>query len=51
MGRKVETIKKDFISQGHHSLIWEASNLASGKYLVYLSSGDIKLSKIVTLIK
>ena len=51
MGRKIETLKKGFVSQGNHSLIWDASYLSSGKYLVYLSSGNIKLSKIATLIK
>ena len=51
MGKKIQTIKKGFVNQGHHSLVWDASNFASGKYLVYLSTGNIKLSKIVTLIK
>ena len=36
---------------GYHSIVWDASHLASGKYLVYLSSNNIKLSKVATLIK
>ena len=51
MGKKIQTIKKGFVNQGHHSLVWDASNFASGKYLVYLSINDIKLSKVITLIK
>ena len=51
MGKKIKTIKKGFVNQGHHSLIWDAANFASGKYLVYLSTENIKLSKIITLIK
>ena len=51
MGRKIQTLKKGFVHQGYHSVIWDASHLASGKYLVYLSSNDIKLSKVATLIK
>ena len=51
IGRKIKTIKEGFVAQGYHSIIWDASDLSSGKYLVYLSSGNIKLSQIATLIK
>ena len=50
-GRKLETIKDDILEPGYHELTWDASLYSSGKYFVYLKSGDIKLTKSLTLIK
>jgi len=50
-GRKVDILEQKFIHAGYHSIEWEASKFSSGKYFIYLTSNNIRLSQSVTLIK
>ena len=50
-GRKIDIIKKGIDIPGYHSVIFDGSIYASGKYFVYLTSDNVKLSKPITLIK
>ncbi len=51
MGKKLDVLKSGFFDSGSYSLIWDASEIASGKYFIYLNADNVKLSKSVTLIK
>jgi len=50
-GRLVETLVSGRRGSGIHTVAWDAPNLASGMYLVRLSSGELTHLKKVLLIK
>ncbi len=50
-GRKVEILEKSIKNLGYHSIEWDASELSSGNYFIHLTSDDIKLTQLITLIK
>lgn len=51
LGREVSTIVDGQYEAGKHSVIYNASNLASGVYFYFMISGDYKVSKKMVLIK
>ena len=50
-GRHVRNFLSESASTGSHKLIINAEDLASGAYLVRLTSGEVKLERKITLIK
>ena len=50
-GRKVATLHNDITSAGYHSYIFDASNLASGKYFVRISAPNYTQTHNMTLLK
>ena len=50
-GRLVETLYAGFMPYGYHTIIWNASNFASGIYFVNMIAGDNIFNKKITLLK
>lgn len=50
-GRKMATIEHKFYEAGYHTIDWNASEFASGKYFINLTIDDITLTKPITLLK
>ena len=50
-GRKVATLHNDITSAGYHSYIFDASNFASGKYFVRISTPNYTETHNMTLLK
>ncbi len=51
MGREVTQLVNGVMSTGYHSVQWDASNLASGVYMVRLTAGDHTSVQKVSLLK
>ena len=51
LGQRVETLKDERLSQGSHSVTFDASDLTSGTYIYRLEAGDQVLSRNLTLIR
>lgn len=51
LGQRVETLKDERLSQGQHSVTFDASDLTSGTYIYRLQAGDQVLSRNLTLIR
>lgn len=51
LGRRVHTLVNESFRPGTHELAWNASNLASGVYVVRLVSGEHVLTRTMTLLK
>jgi hypothetical protein len=51
MGRKVETLIDDSLTSGTHSMLWYASGLPSGIYILILESPAFRLNRKMTLLK
>ena len=51
LGREVEVLVNDFRSAGIYELTWNAENLPSGLYILYIRSRSTKISKKMTLLK
>ena len=45
------TIEHKFYEAGYHTIDWNASEFASGKYFINLTIDDITLTKPITLLK
>ena len=50
-GRLVTTLLDEELPSGKYSMVWDASNVASGIYIYKLTSGGETLSKIMILLK
>ena len=50
-GQLVKSLENNYISQGSHQYIWDASNISSGNYFVELKTGSKVETKKITLIK
>tara|TARA_B100002051_G_C16746045_1_gene647728 strand:- start:1090 stop:3666 length:2577 start_codon:yes stop_codon:yes gene_type:complete len=50
-GKLVENIANQYQPSGSYGYIWNASNLASGNYIVKLDIGDSNYSNTITLLK
>ena len=50
-GRLVENLYSGFMPYGYHSIIWNASNFASGIYFVNMTTEDNRFTKKITLLK
>ncbi|MBD3233936.1 MAG: T9SS type A sorting domain-containing protein [candidate division Zixibacteria bacterium] len=51
MGQKVGTIVDEYKEIGVHEITWDASNLSSGIYFYRLETGEINISRRMTLLK
>ncbi len=51
LGREVTQLVNGVMSTGYHSVQWDASNLASGVYMVRLTAGDYTAVQKVSLLK
>ncbi len=51
LGREVATLVNGVVSQGTHSVTFNASNLGSGVYLYELRSGNTRITNKMTLMK
>jgi rhodanese-related sulfurtransferase len=50
-GREVTQLVSGVMSAGYHSVQWDASNMASGIYMVRLTAGDYTAVQKVSLLK
>ena len=50
-GRLVKTLYSGFMPYGYHSIIWDASNFASGIYFINMITENNSFSKKITLLK
>ena len=50
-GRKVASLVNGHLSLGHHGVVWEASEMASGVYFVRLEAGGFVQTRKVLLVK
>jgi len=50
-GQKVDTLVNDFMAQGSHSVVWNASNFSAGVYFYTVKSGDFSKTMKMTLVK
>jgi hypothetical protein len=51
LGREVAVLVDGPMSAGSHSVTFDAGQLASGVYIYVLTSGDIRLTQTMTLVK
>jgi hypothetical protein len=51
LGQEVKTIVNEFKSAGYYSILFDATNLASGVYLYKMEAGDFKNVKKLAVIK
>ena len=51
MGQQVDVLHSGNMSAGEHNLTWNASNMASGLYMVIADLNGYSISKQITLIK
>jgi hypothetical protein len=51
LGKEVAVLINEFIYEGRHEVIFDASELSSGLYAYVLSSGDFLQSKKMLLVK
>jgi len=51
LGQKVETIISDYLNVGKHKFFWNAQNYSSGIYFMQIESGNIALTRKITLLK
>lgn len=51
LGQKVATLVSGSMDAGHHRVIWDAFNIASGIYFYKLTAGDFSRTHRMTLIK
>ena len=50
-GQRVKTLVEAWRKPGAYQVLWDASNLASGVYLVRLQTGDVVQERKVSLVK
>ena len=50
-GKLVKSLERDYIPQGNHKYIWDASNAPSGSYFVKFKANNIVETKKITLLK
>jgi len=50
-GQKIETLLDETKMAGYHEIVWDASNVSSGKYLYKITAGGFTESKMLTLLK
>jgi len=50
-GKEVSTLINEELSAGHHQIVFDAANLASGEYYYQMRSGDFYQTRIFTLVK
>jgi hypothetical protein len=50
-GRLAETLYSGFMPYGYHSIIWNASDFASGIYFINMMTKDNRFTKKITLLK
>ncbi len=51
LGRQVKTLMQNRQTEGFYTIPFDASNLASGQYIILLEAGNKRLARQVTLIK
>lgn len=51
LGRRVAVLVDERMSAGSHSVTFDASQLASGVYIYVLTSGEVRLTHAMTLVK
>ena len=51
IGREVDVIEDGYRNEGNHSIVWDASNLASGIYYIKIAAGSFVETQKVMLIK
>ena len=49
-GKEVSTLINEELSAGHHQIVFDAANLASGEYYYQMRSGDFYQTRIFTLV-
>jgi hypothetical protein len=50
-GRRVALLADQNLNAGYHNIIWDASRLASGVYIVDMRAGSFRATRKVTLVK
>tara|TARA_B100000676_G_scaffold55011_2_gene54128 strand:- start:3587 stop:5521 length:1935 start_codon:yes stop_codon:yes gene_type:complete len=50
-GRKVATVKNQFLESGYHTIDWNAAQISSGQYFINLTVDDYTITKPITLLK
>jgi len=50
-GQKIDTLVNDIMSQGNHSVVWDASGFSNGVYFYTVKSGDFSKTMKMTLLK
>jgi len=50
-GQHVQQLVDGFWTQGHHTIVWRASHLPSGTYLIRMQAGDHVASRKCLLLK
>ncbi len=50
-GQKIDTITNQFMTQGNHSVTWDASAFSAGVYFYTVKSGDFSQTMKMTLLK
>jgi hypothetical protein len=50
-GRKVATLVNASLAAGYHQIVWDASRLASGVYIVDMRAGSFRATGKVALVK
>ena len=51
LGNEVEILMDEFMEAGSYSVTWDAAEVASGMYFLYMSAGDIVSTQKLMLIK
>ncbi len=51
VGQRVATLVENVLSEGDHSITWDASEMPSGIYIVQLETGNRVLTRKMTLLK
>lgn len=51
LGQKTATIAEGLMPAGHHTVTWDASDVASGIYYYKISAGEYSAVKMMTLLK
>ena len=50
MGRQIDILQDGFKNSGYHSIIWDATNQASGVYYIQVTSnGQVQSQKVMLL--
>ncbi len=51
LGRKASVLVNEMLSAGSYNVQWDGNNFSSGNYFIRLKSGDVLLTKKITLLK
>jgi hypothetical protein len=51
VGQRVAQLKDEIMPQGEHTVVWDATDMPSGIYIIHLEIGNQVLTRKMTLIK